>query len=76
MSAAVETIVPGVVRDGIYEMEERVAFLSVACSALAENADAAIGLLDDKALRGLAWWTQDIEEGLRTLDELVSKAAP
>lgn len=68
--------VPGAVLDGIHEMEERVAFLSVACSAMAEKPDATIGLLDDKALRGLAWWTQDIEEGLRTLDELVSKDAP
>ncbi len=68
--------VPGVALDGIREMEERVAFLSVACSAMAEKPDAAIGLLDDKALRGLAWWTRDIEVGLRALDELVSKAAP
>lgn len=75
MSAATGTV-PGAVIDGIREMEERVAFLSVACSAMAEKPDATIGLLYDKALRGLVWWTQDIEEGLRILDELVSKAEP
>lgn len=75
MSAATRNV-PGAVLDGICEMEERVAFLSVACSAMGEVPDATMGLLYNKALRGLAWWTQDIENGLRALNELASKAAP
>lgn len=67
--------VPAAVIDGIYELEERAAFLSVACAALAEKPDAA-GLLDKKSLQGLAWWTQDLEGRLRELDALVSAAAP
>ncbi len=68
--------IPCAILDDIREMEERMAFLSVACSAMAEKPDATMGLLHDKALCGLAWWTQDIEENLRTLNELVSKTAP
>lgn len=75
MSAATGNV-PSAVLDGIHEIEERVAFLSVACFAMAEAPDATMGLLYDKALRGLAWWTQDIENGLRTLNELASKAVP
>lgn len=70
--SAVAGKVPGTVIDGLREMEERVAFLSVACAAMAEKPDATLGLLNDTALRGLVWWTQDIEVGLRVLDKLVS----
>lgn len=65
--------VPGAVADGIYELEERAAFLYAACAALAEKPDAA-GLLDKKSLQGLAWWTLDLEGRLRELNALVSEA--
>ena len=71
--SAVAGKVPGAVVDGIYELEERAAFLAVACAALALKPDATVALLHDKALRGLEWWTRDIEEGLNVLHGLVNE---
>ena len=72
MSAAHE--LPIVVADELFSLECRVAFLKTACFAVGELPHGDFGLADAKAWQGLYYWTQDLEDMIRKMNELANPA--
>lgn len=63
--------VPVEVVDEMDRMEARVAFLSAACGAFSILNEVELnGMSGKKVWEGLFYWTQDLEEMLRRLNEL------
>ena len=50
------------------------AFLKTACFAVGELPHGDFGLADAKAWQGLYYWTQDLEDMIRKMNELANPA--
>lgn len=64
--------VPVEVADELFGVECRVAFLKAACFAVGELPKGDFALVDGKAWQGLFYWTQDLEDMLRRLNEMAN----
>ena len=72
MSAAHE--IPVEVADVLFSLECRVTFLKTACFAVGELPKGDFALADGKAWQGLYYWTQDLEDMIRKMNELANPA--